>query len=254
MDIKSISNLIDQFVATEKDLLNHYQIKHPTTIGSMFEGLTAEVLQRSIFEGLDLRVVKNSFIEGSNTEFDVLLVEGDGEPIPYTERYKYKPENVIVVIQVKKNLYSGNIEDGYENLKFISDSYKDKEPQKYQNRLYRDCFKVICSKDINAKELTENENMIRASLRVDAAIPVRIIWGYNGFASEYNFRESTFSFLSKNLTTDPNNIIGGFGPHNFPSLIICGKYSLIKNNAMPFGLSLQRSRQDEATSRATGRY
>ena len=70
----------------------------------MYEGLTAEVLNKSIFGDLNLKVVKNSFIVGCKTEFDVLLVEGDGEVIPYTERFYFRPEQVIAVIQVKKNL------------------------------------------------------------------------------------------------------------------------------------------------------
>lgn len=242
MDIATIADLNNQFVLAEKEILNQQNIKHPTTIGTMYEGLTAEVLNKSIFKGLNLKVVKNSFILGCDTEFDVLLVEGEGESIPYTDRFKYKPEQVIAVIQVKKNLYSKDIEDGYNNLKFLIDYFEARKPEEYVGRLFRDSFRNICRKDVTARnsgELSENEELLFHTLRIEAFLPVRIIWGYNGFASEYNFRNSFYEYLSKNVTTDIDNKIGGFGPHNFPNLIIGGQYSMFKNNGMPFIVPIQ---------------
>lgn len=236
MDISTIAELLNEFVLAETEILNQQNIKHPTTIGSMYEGLTETVLKKSIFKGLNLKVIKNSFILGCDTEFDVLLVEGDGEVIPYTDRFKYKPEQVIAIIQVKKNLYSKDIEEGYNNLRFLIDYYSE-EPQAFANRLFSDSFKSICRKKISALEageLDKNEELIFHNLWIDAALPIRIIWGYNGFVSEYNFRSSFYEYLLKNITTDLNNKIEGFGPYNFPNLIICGQYSMLKNNGMPF--------------------
>jgi hypothetical protein len=65
-------------------------------------------------------------------------------------------------------------------------------------------------------------------------MPPRIILGYNGFKNERNFRQKFFEYLETNLTTDFANKIGGFGPHNFPNLIICENYTMMKNNGMPF--------------------
>lgn len=240
--ITTIADLLNEFVLAETEILNKQDIKHPTTIGTMFEGLTETVLKKSIFDRLGLKVIKNSFILGCDTEFDVLLVEGEGEQIPYTDRYKYKPEQVIAVIQVKKNLYSKDIEAGFNNLQFLIDYFEPKQPEKFVGQLFRDGFRAICKKDVTAKrarELSANEELIFHTLRVEAFLPVRIIWGYNGFASEFNFRQSFIEYLSKNLTTDMNNKIGGFGPHNFPNLIICGQYSMIKQNGMPFGCPMQ---------------
>jgi hypothetical protein len=235
--IKSISDLLNEFIKTEVEILNNQDIKHPTTIGTMFEGLTEEVLKRSIFGGLNLRVVKNSFIIGCDTEFDILLVDKEGEQIPHTDRYKFKPEDIIAIIQVKKNLYSKDIQEGYDNLKFIIDSFEPRDAEQYIANLFRDSFRSICKKNTTAKnsgDLTIEERQIFHTLRIEAFLPVRIILGYNGFSSEYNFREKFVEYLRKNLTTDLNDKKQGFGPHNFPSLIICGKYSMIKNNGMPF--------------------
>jgi hypothetical protein len=141
-------------------------------------------LNSIVFKELNLKVVKNSFIKGCQTEFDVLLVVGNGEQIRHTNRYIYTPENVVAIIQVKKNLYSKDIAEGYENLKFIINHYNDVEPQKYIYKIFRDSFKSICKKEITANEsneLTEIENYIYGTLKIEAFLPVRIIWGYNGF-------------------------------------------------------------------------
>lgn len=105
-------------------------------------------------------------------------------------------------------------------------------------RLFRDGFRAACRKDITSLksgDLSENEKLIFNTLKVEASLPVRIIWGYNGFKDEYNFRDSFHEYLKANLTTDIKKIKGGFGPHNFPNLIICGNLSMIKLNGMPFG-------------------
>lgn len=242
MDITTIADLLDEFISAEREILNRQNIKHPTTIGAMYEGLTEEVLKRAVFEGLDLRIIKNSFIMGCHTEFDVMLVEGDGEKIPYTDRYKYRPEQVIAVIQVKKNLFAKDLKEGIGNLQFLMDNYDPRKAEKYMGRLFRDAFRTTCGKDITsyeAGELTVTESLIFSTLKVEAVLPVRIIWGYNGFTSEFNFRESFSNYIEANTTTDLNHIIPGFGPHNFPSLIFCGKYSMIKQNGMPFGSSVK---------------
>jgi hypothetical protein len=78
-----------------------------------------EVLSASIPIELNLRVV-SGFITNSDGELsdqiDCMLVQGEGERIPYTDDFKYNIDNVIAVIEVKKNLYSKEIESAYENL------------------------------------------------------------------------------------------------------------------------------------------
>ncbi|MGP8215345.1 MAG: DUF6602 domain-containing protein [Bacteroidia bacterium] len=244
MDINTLADLLNGFISAENEVLKLQDISHTTTIGTMYEGLTADVLNKSVFAGLNLNIVKNSFIAGCKTEFDILLVEGEGEQIPYTERYKYKPEQVIAVIQVRKNLHSNDIADGYESLKPLVEYYENRQPEQYMVRLFRDAFRAICRKDISALKagtLSENEKLIYDVLRQEVFMPVRIIWGYNGFKSELKFRESLVSYLSDKSTTDVAKRVGGFGPHNFPSLIICGQYSMFKQNGMPFGIPMQEN-------------
>lgn len=97
MNILTIANLLQEFVTTEVPMLNEQDIKHPTSIGTMYEGLTEAIVNKTIFEGLNLKVIKNSFILGCDTEFDVMLAEGEGKQLPYSDRYKYRPEQVIAI-------------------------------------------------------------------------------------------------------------------------------------------------------------
>ena len=229
MDILTISDLLNEFVQAEREILNHHHIKHPTTIGTMYEGLTETVLKQSIFAGLNLKVIKNSFIKGCKSEFDIMLVEGQGNRIPHTDRFEYNAEQIIAIVQVKKKLFSKDIQEGFSNLQFIVDHYNNVEPESFMIRLLRDGFRAICKKDISTRklgELTLNEEGIYNTLITEAKLPVRILWGYNGFANEYNFRQAFVEYLGKNTTKD-TNIIGGFGPHNFPNLIICGNYTMM---------------------------
>jgi hypothetical protein len=46
-------------------------------------------------------------------------------------------------------------------------------------------------------------------------------------------------YLNENLTTNPNERKRGYGPLNFPNLIICDKYSLFKSNGVPYGMPIQ---------------
>lgn len=235
--INSIADLLKDFVNAEVAVLNKQDIKHPPTIGSMYEGLTKEIFNKSIFNGLDLRVVNNSFIKGCNTEFDVMLVIGKGDKIPYIESFKYNPENVIAIVQSKKNLYSKDIRESHDNLKFLIEYYKEIEGEQFHLELLNDSFRGTCRKHLfsrESEELTFEEEYVYESLRIDALLPVRIIWGYNGFKSESNLRESFYEYISDNITTNFKKPTKYFGPHNFANLTICGDFSIIKNNGMPF--------------------
>ena len=235
--INTISDFLAEFIKVEKDFLNKQEVKHRPTIGAMFEGLSEEVLNKAVFQNLNLRIVKNSFIEGSDKEFDVLLVNGKGDKIKYTDSFKFKPENVIAVFQIKKNLFSKDFEEGYQNLNSLVDLYQNLDFNSHTFRLFRDSFRSICRKDISSQksgELTVEEEYIFHTLKTEARLPVRVIWGYNGFSSEVSFRNKFVEYLEKNTTTNVYERKHGFGPNNFPSLIICDKYSIIKTNGMPY--------------------
>lgn len=203
--IDTLSDLLEAFVDSQNKVLGAMDIKHPTTIGSIYEGLSKDVLESALFKGIDLRVITNSFIKGCDTEFDVMIVEGDGDKIPYTNRYRYPANQVLVVVQVKKTLYGKDLKDSFSNLQFIVDHYENVKPEPWMNRMFVDALRGVCGKTTEAyvkNELNLYEDTVSQSLRSESYLPLRIVWGYNGFATEHSLRESFIQFLCENLSTE----------------------------------------------------
>ena len=112
--IETVADLLTAFKAKEVDLIKSLGIKHRTTIGNTYEGLTEKILEMALFKHLNLKVVSNSFIKLKNgqrsDEMDIMLIEGEGNKIPYTkEQYDVDYQNVVAVIQVKKTLNKSEI-------------------------------------------------------------------------------------------------------------------------------------------------
>jgi len=89
--IATVSDFLEQFrkYALSKIEKEEKDISHTPTIGNIYEGLTANILDRAIFEGLNLKIVEKSFIYNDSglmsLEFDSLLVIGDGQQISFTK-------------------------------------------------------------------------------------------------------------------------------------------------------------------------
>ena len=242
--IKTVSELLKRFVEAEKVVLNKHNIKHPPTIGEMYEGLTKEVLDRSIFEGLNLNVSTQSFILGCDTEFDVILSEGEGEVIPHTNSFRFKPSQVIVVIQVKKTLSSREIANSYSNLLQVADVCQ-KNIQPIEASMVNDSFRHICHKEVSAHDkgvLNKQEEAIYYSLMMDSFFPLRIVLGYNGYKTELGVRNSFADFLESNCGFNPIPV-KGFSPMSFPNLVISDTYSLIKLTGCPYSSPLGNIKQ-----------
>ncbi len=221
-------------------------IKHPGLIGGMYEGLTKKVLEKSVFDGLGLKVaagiIRNKKGDFSG-EIDCMLVVGDGEMLPNSDKYIYESDKVVAVIQVKKNLYSKDVKDSYENLKSVIDVTEERDGEEFHGRLTRDAYRSIVMKELPSREelgsLPLHENLLYHILLLEAFYPARIVWGYNGFKSHKHFRDSLVDYLASNISSSPDQIINGYGPLNLPSLIMCEDYSLIKCNGMPFSFALE---------------
>lgn len=247
--INSIADFLLGLKDKEQELLKKYDIvKHPGIIGDMYEGLTKDILSKSIFKGLDIRI-KSGKIKNSKNKFsgeiDCMIVVGDGQKIPYTDKYIYDSKDVIAVIQVKKNLFSKDLKDSYENLKSVTEIIEPKDSQPFHYRLLRDAWRQICKEELpkipDLNNLPIQKQMMHDILLEEVFQPIRIVWGYNGFKSEFSLRKSFIDYLGQNVPLNPEKPekkVVGFGPLNFPNLIICDKYSLIKANGMPFGYPL----------------
>lgn len=240
--INTLSDLLKSFVEAEKSALNKYNIKHRPTIGEMYEGLTMELVNRSIFSGLNLVVSTQSFIEGCDTEFDVILAEGDGETVPYTTSKKYQPSQVIAVFQVKKTLTSKELRDSYDNLKQVAkvfhDNITDMDASMVSDSLIHICHKEMAA--YNKGQLTPQEESIYHTLVMDSFFPLRIILGYNGYKTEEGLRDAFVNFIDDNTSTATTKKTG-FSPLTFPNLIISDGFSLVKLTGCPYCAPLKEA-------------
>lgn len=248
--IKTISDFLLQLKNREVELLKTFSsIKHPGIIGSMYEGLTKSILEKSIFDGLDIRVtsgkIKNAFTQKYSAEIDCMIVIGEGIKIPYTDKYIYDSKQVIAVIEVKKNLYKKDIQDSYENLRSVIATSEYRNLEKYHLNQLRIAFKSICNEELPSREevelLPREKQLIYHTLLLETFYPIRITFGYNGYKSESALREAFWSFLEDNKS-EGEKIIKGFGALSFPNLIVCDKYSLLKGNGMPYSVPLYKDK------------
>jgi hypothetical protein len=136
-------------------------------------------------------------------------------------------------------LYSNSLSDSYSNLKTVIDI--SREPEKdgddYIIRALRDAWRSMLRFELPKRNelssCSEAEQQIYHTLLMEAYFPLRIVFGYFGFKTEYSLREAFANYLSDK--TKPNTG-RGFGVGSLPNLIICGKNSIIKNNGMPYSM------------------
>jgi hypothetical protein len=88
--IKTIADLLRELMVKEAAKLDDETITHGPTIGSMYEGLARDILDRVIPGDLDVRVV-DGFIEGVDgslsPQLDAMVVTGKGRQLPYTTNF-----------------------------------------------------------------------------------------------------------------------------------------------------------------------
>jgi len=217
-------------------------VKHGPTIGDMYEGLTQDVLDKSLPTNSPLNVTAGFIIDRAgkiSEELDCLVVTSAGEKIPYTSKRKYMIDDVVAVIQVKKNLYSTDIKSGYENLLSVM-KFECTQPKR--TTLLQDAYQSITRRPLPNKKdvpaLPFEIQMVYHSLVTELVSPARIILGYNGFKSHARFRQSFLNYLESQANGKPKK---GYDPASFPSLIVCGEHSLIKCNGMPFIVPLDKN-------------
>lgn len=237
--INTLSDLLKAFVEGEKAALNKYDIVHRPTIGEMYEGLTRELVSRSVFDGMNLMVTTQSFIEGCDTEFDVILAEGEGVQVPYTTSYRYKPSQVIAVIQVKKTLNAQELRNSYDNLRQVAKVFQENITA-VNAAMANDAFKNICHKELSSYKrghLNLQEEYIYHTLVMDCFFPLRIVLGYNGYKTEEGLRESYITYLEGNRSTE-EKLVTGYSPMIFPNLIISDGFTLAKLTGCPYSTRL----------------
>ncbi|MDJ1505017.1 DUF6602 domain-containing protein [Xanthocytophaga agilis] len=241
--INTVADLLQELKDAEVKRLDSLKIKHRPTIGNMHEGLVGNILEKALFKGFNINIVKNSFIRTANgtrsEELDIMIIEGHGKQLPYTDQYDVEFDKVIAVIQVKKTLNTAQLESAYSNLKNVYDISEFKSYPDYSKRMFRNSYRGICQEDIFERGRTRKTfkssttELIYHMSRLEALMPARIVFGYNGFTSEYGLRQGFVKFLSANKSKTLN-MKPGFGPLNFPDLILNNQFSLVKANCLPY--------------------
>lgn len=242
--IKNISDFLEKLRDAERKSFDSKNIKHRTTIGNAYEGITQTLLKKAIFDDLNINIITNSFIEKQNgeqsAEFDIIIIEGTGEYIPYTkEQYLVKFNQVIAVLQVKKRLNKAQLDESFHNLRNVYDVAEFDSFPTHSKRLFRDSYRQICNEDIiengvlRTKFSDTTKEQIFHILKLESLMPARIIFAYEGFKTEYGMRESFIKMLSEYKSTS-TEVKYGYGPLNFPDLILNGEFSFVKGNAMPY--------------------
>lgn len=247
--IKTVSDFLEELKTKGTELIKQNEIiDHPVLIGDMYEGLTQDLLNRAVFDGLNLKIVggkiKNSKNELSG-EIDCMIVEGNGEKLPFCDKYIYHFSQVIAVIEVKKSLYSNTLDDSYSLLKSVIDVSREpeKDGDKYINRALRDAWKSMLKTELpkrsELESFNETEQYIYHTLLMEAYFPIRIVFGYFGFKDEYNLREAFANYIDNKAKSKQTK---GYGAASLPHLIICGNSSIIKNNGMPYAMPFSKER------------
>lgn len=243
--IKTVSELLlairDKGVSEIEPFL---KVKHGPTIGSMYEGLTKEIAEKAIFDSLDLRVVSGKITNSKGAfsdQIDCMIVLGEGEKIPFTDNYIYNINNVVMVIETKKKLHMSELSDGYDNLYSVIQTQANDYRQLKGNSI-RDAFSSIAKKPLkdlnNISNLDYQEQMLYHILVMEELLPIRVIFGYSGFAKENTLRAKFIEYIQQHLSTIDHPQMG-YGPQSLPNLIVAGDYSLIKTNGMPYSIQIQ---------------
>lgn len=244
--IIEISDLLKKIVAAEAYQLETLQIKHAPTIGAMYEKLTEKVLRQSMPPGIDLQVT-NGFIthrddyQPTTGQIDCMLVRGEGRRIGDLDSHIWHVRDVIAVLEVKKSLFATGLEDAFDQLRGVADTYDEwvrAEALATRNiepalRAFADISGELAPAREDLTTLSPLLQMLYHGLIAEQDAPIRIALGYDGFSSEFGLRRGYQKFIEKNQGKK------GFGVRSLPDLIIVGSSCLVKLNGRPYSSKIE---------------
>lgn len=216
------------------------QLTHCPTTGAMYEGLTAEILARSIPAALGLRIATGFIASPAGSlspQVDCMLVRGEGRSIPHTDNCIWPIQDVLAVLEVKKSLHGAEYMDAYAKLRapveqylelLMSDAQHDATCLAPTCNVYARLTGTCAPTPDRIGELSYERKMILSTIALEQVSPVRIALGYDGFASEAAMRKSLKKFLKSRVGQH------GYGIHSFPQLSLSGDYALLKLNGFPY--------------------
>jgi len=239
--LKTLGDVIQRLVEREREHADKFALSnHPVIIGDMYEGIARSVADKTLLPVGDFRVVKGQIRNSkgaTSRQIDCMVVEGTGEQVPNTDWHIYPIDRVVAVFEIKKTLYKDDLLDA---LNLMSDLWtRIAEPKAIDAGLLRDAWRQIHGTELptrsELKGLSPNDQLLFHALTVEANLPVRIVWGFHGYADESNLRKGLVDLLDEQVKKGP----APFGPVAMPNLVISNGASLIKLNGMPYGAPLR---------------
>lgn len=236
--ITTIAALLRDLMKKEAERLDGQDIAHGPTIGSMYEGLTRDILDRAIPADLDVRVV-DGFVRGVDgrlsPQMDAMVVVGEGAPIPYTSGFVWPIADVVAVLEVKKSLYGADLEDAFVKLREIkrmSEAHIQAGAKVDPRAALRAFAKVTGHYPRTMAEVDSLPNelsLIFHTMLADQQAPLRVILGYHGYSDEHGLRKGLVSLMEGQGGTAE-----GFGATSLPNLIVARSSSLLKMDGNPY--------------------
>ncbi|MGE0494222.1 MAG: DUF6602 domain-containing protein [Vulcanimicrobiota bacterium] len=231
--VQRIADILTTLLKKETELLDAQNIGHPGIIGDMYEGLAREILEKALPKKLASLTVATGVIENDDRQskqIDILIGLGPGVEIPRTQHRKYRLEDVIAVLEVKKNLYTRELTDSFDKLRSVVALGPPKRDLKAE--LADDAFRHIAGMPLPAAAEVENLPIhlqgVHHTIVCESAFPLRVVFGYHGYKSEDTLRKGFADFVQETESEL------GYGPLVFPNLIATSAGSLVKLDGMPY--------------------
>lgn len=220
-------------------------IKQPGIVGEMYEGLTSEILENACLAGLDLQVASGLIIDeldAESNEVDCMICVGSGKQIGNTRRRIYRPEDVIMIVEVKKTLLGDSMKEAL----LLFRSYFLKIRRSKESRLpqlERKSWSFLTG-EAWPRDVKAIRGLIpylaHHCLRAEARMPARVVFGHRGYKGEKQLREGCENALNRIGLIPMKDALGG-DINTLPNLIICGDAYLVKCDGFPYpGVYSQR--------------
>ena len=208
------SELLEEFIKVESRKINNDKMPHMPTLGSAFEEITKQGIDKEfvIPKFLDLRVV-SGFISVNGKllpqQIDCMLVHGSGERYGLTEQYIYEIDKVLCIFEVKKTLRKVDYTDAFFHLGGIRKGFAQNFERKLIDEGYepdistaRKHFSQITGKIApeqypHIHDLNKSDAILFYTLVQETLAPISIIHGYEGYKTENGLRSAFTKILEE---------------------------------------------------------
>lgn len=242
MIVKTMSELLQGVIEFEKKRIEEFEFKieHCPTIGEQYEGIMLKGLNNLFSRDSNLKVVSGFIRNNQNTlspQVDCMIVQGNGKKIPNSNgKFVYPLAQVIAIFEIKKNLFTSELEDSYSHLySFIAPDFDDyhRDLTSHEIHFFNNSYAKITGKKVTCYDEGRHQDnpfmeQLYCGLLNNFASPLRIVFGYEGFCDEKSLRQKYIDFLGEKIQKK------GFGPFSYPDMIICGDSCLFRLNADPY--------------------